>query len=125
MALEVTPAGESMEDINAGIIEDESFGLFAHFLANTSQQPMPPTVSTKEHKLWIATQRFYLEGNGLLWLCGDLEKKEVKKKHKGKEEGRRRRNKGKVEGRRRIGGERHRDKKAGWGRRNKGKEERW
>jgi transposase InsO family protein len=79
MALEVTAAGEWIDDIKAGIIEDEWFGPIAHFLADPSQRPPPPTASAKERKLWVSTQRFYLEENGLLWLRGDLEKKEVEK----------------------------------------------
>ena len=66
----------TVDDIKAGIIDDEWFGPIAHCLANPSPRPPPSTASTKERKFWVAAQRFYLEENGLLWLRGDLEKKE-------------------------------------------------
>ena len=75
-SLEVTAAGECVDEIKAGIIDDERFGPIAHCLANPSPRPPPSTAYTKERKLWVAVQRFYLEDNGLLWLRGDLEKKE-------------------------------------------------
>jgi len=75
-ALELTAAGEWVDDIKAGIIDDEWFGPIAHCLANPSPRPPPSAASTEERRLWVAAQRFYLEENGLLWLRGDLEKKE-------------------------------------------------
>jgi len=88
MALGLTAAGEWVDDIKAGIIDDEWFGPIAHCLANPSPCPPPSTASTKERKLWVAAQRFHLEENGLLWLRGDLEKTQVIKaaRAKGKEE---------------------------------------
>jgi hypothetical protein len=80
MAMEVTAAGEWIEHIKAGIVDDEWFGPIAHSLANPSPHPQPPTASAKECKLWVSSQRFYLEENGLLWLRGDLERKQVEKK---------------------------------------------
>jgi len=77
ITVEVTAAGKWVDDIKAGIIDDEWFGPIAHCLANPSPCPLPSTASTKEHKLWVAAQRFYLEENRLLWLCGDLEKTQV------------------------------------------------
>jgi hypothetical protein len=84
-ALEVTAAGERFDDIKVGIIDDEWFGPIAHCLANPSPHPPPSTASTKECKLWVAGQQFYLEENGLLWLCGDLEKTQVNKTPRAKE----------------------------------------
>jgi hypothetical protein len=84
-ALEVTAAGEWVDDIKAGIIDDKWFGPIAHCLDNPSPRPPPSTASTKERKLSVAAQRFYLEENGLLWLPGDLEKTEVNKTAKARE----------------------------------------
>jgi len=84
-ALEVTAAREWVDDIKAGIIDDEWFGPIAHCLANWSPRPPPSTASTKECKWWVAAQRFYLEENGLLWLGGDLEKTRVNKTARVKE----------------------------------------
>jgi len=84
-ALEVTTAGEWVDDIKAGIFDDEWFGPSADHLANPSPRPPPSTASTKERKLWVAAQRLYLEENGLLWLCGDLEKTQVNKTARAKE----------------------------------------
>ena len=84
-ALEVTAAGEWVDDIKVGIIDDEWFGPIAHCLANPSPCPPPSTASTKERKLWVVTQRFYLDENGLLWLHGDLEKTQIYKTARAKE----------------------------------------
>jgi hypothetical protein len=80
MAMEVTAAGEWIEDIKAGIVDNEWFGPIAHSLANPSPRPPPSTASAKECKLWVLAQRCYLEENGLLWLRGDLERKQAEKK---------------------------------------------
>jgi len=85
LALEVTAAGEWVDDIKAGIIDDESFGPIAHCLANPSPHPLPSTASTKEFKVWVAAHRFGLEENVLLWLCGDLEKTQGNKTARAKE----------------------------------------
>jgi len=79
MAMEVTAAGEWIDDIKAGIVDDDWFGPIAHSLANPSPCPPPSTASAKERKLWVSAQRFYLEENGLLWLRGDLERKQAEK----------------------------------------------
>jgi len=84
-ALEVTAAGEWVDDINAGIIDDEWFRVIAHCFANPSPRPLPSTASTKERKIWVAAQRFYVQQNGLLWLRGDLEKTQVNKSARAKE----------------------------------------
>ena len=67
MSQEVTAAGELVDDIKAGIINDEWFWPIAHCLAIPSPHPPLSTASTKEHKVWVAVQRFNLEENGLLW----------------------------------------------------------
>ena len=72
IALVVTAAGEWVDDSRAGIIDNEWFGPIAHCLANSSPCPLPSTASTKERKLWVAAQRFYLEETGLLWVLGDV-----------------------------------------------------
>ena len=36
-------------------------------------------MSTKEHKLWVSAERFYLEQNNLLWLRAFMEKKQEEK----------------------------------------------
>jgi len=51
MAMEVTAAGEWIEDIEAGIVDDEWFGPIAHSLANPSPGPPPSTASATERKL--------------------------------------------------------------------------
>jgi len=84
-ALEVTAAGDWVDDIKAGIIDDEWFGPIAQCLANPSPCPPPSTASTKERKLWVAAQPFYLEENGLLWLRGGLEKTQVNNTARAKE----------------------------------------
>jgi len=84
-ALEVTAAGEWVDDIKVGIIDDEWFGPIAHCLANPSPCPPPSTASTKERKLWVVTQRIYLDENGLPWLHGDLEKTQIYKTARAKE----------------------------------------
>jgi len=78
-------AGEWVDDIKVGIIDDEWFGPIAHCLANPSPRLPPSSASTKERKLWVAAQRFYLEENGLLWLHGDLKKTQVNKTARAKE----------------------------------------
>ena len=47
-----------------------------------TQVPAPPpsTLSAKERKLWVSAERFNLEENGLMWLRGDLERKQAEKK---------------------------------------------
>jgi hypothetical protein len=85
MAPEVTAAKEWVDDIKAGIIHGEWFGTVANCLANPCPRPLPSTASTKEHKVWVAAQRFKVEGNGLLWLHGDLEKTQVNKRARAKE----------------------------------------
>jgi len=91
MALEVSAAREWSDDFKAGIFGDEWFGPIAHSLANLSPRPPPSTASIKECKLWVSAERFYLEENVLLWLHGDLEKKQVQNnaraKKKDEEEG--------------------------------------
>jgi hypothetical protein len=77
MAQEVTAARERIEDIKAGIIDDEWFGPIAHSLTNRSPRPLPSTAPAKDHKLWVSAQRFCLEENGLMWLFGNLENKKV------------------------------------------------
>jgi len=80
MAMDVTVAGESIEDIKAGIVDDKWFGPIAHSLANPSPCPPPSTASAKQRKLWVSAQRFYVEKNDLLWSRGDLERKQEEKK---------------------------------------------
>jgi len=80
--MEVTAAGEWIEDIKVGIVENEWFGPILHPLANPSPRPSPSTASAKERKLWVSAQRFYLEENGLMWLHGDLERKQEEKNAK-------------------------------------------
>jgi hypothetical protein len=80
MVMEVTAGGESIEDIKVGIVDDQWFRLIAHSLANPSRCPPPSTSSAEERKFWGSAQRFYLEENGLLWLRGDLERKQAEKK---------------------------------------------
>jgi len=82
MALEVMVAREWVEDIKAGIIDDEWFGPIAHCLANPIPRLSPSTSCTKECKLWVAAQRCYVAENGLLWPHRDLEKKQVNKTEK-------------------------------------------
>ena len=82
LALEVTAAGEWVDDSRAGIIDNKWFGPIAHCLANSSPCLPPSTASTKERKLWVAAHRLYLEETGLLWLRGDLEKTQVNKTEK-------------------------------------------
>jgi len=84
-ALEVTVAGEWVDDIKAGIIDDICFGPIAHSLPNPSPRLPPFTASTKERTLWPAAQRFYLEEHGLLQLRGDLEKTKVNKAARARE----------------------------------------
>jgi hypothetical protein len=83
--LEVTAAGEWVDDIKVGTIDDELCGPIAQCLVN--QSPCPPsfTACTKERKLWVAAQGFYLEENGLLWLRRDLKKTQVIKTARAKE----------------------------------------
>jgi len=78
--MEVTAAGEWIEDIKGGIVDDEWFGPIAHSLANPSPRPPPFTASAKERKLCVSSPQFYLEENSLLWLRGDLERKQAEKK---------------------------------------------
>jgi hypothetical protein len=75
--MEATVAREWNEDIKVGIVDDEWFGPIAHSLANQCPHPPPSTASAKECKLWLSTQRFYLEENGLLLLRGDLEREQA------------------------------------------------
>jgi hypothetical protein len=56
VALEVTAGGDWIEDIEAGIIDDEWFGPIAHSLAIPNPHPLPTTASEKEHKLWVSAQ---------------------------------------------------------------------
>jgi len=79
MALGVTEATEWIEDIKAGIIDDQSFGSIAYSLANPSPRPLPSTASGGEWKLLVPVQRFYVGENGLLLLDMDLGKKQVEK----------------------------------------------
>jgi len=79
MALWVTEATEWIEDIKAGIIDDQSFGSIAYSLANPSPRPLPSTASGGERKLLVPVQRFYVGENGLLLLDMDLGKKQVEK----------------------------------------------
>jgi hypothetical protein len=79
MAMEVTAAGEWIEDIKPGIVDNEWSGPIAHSVANPSPRHPPCTTSAKERKLWVSSQRFYLEKNGLLWFRGDLERKLAEK----------------------------------------------
>jgi len=79
MALEVTAAGEWVDDIQVGMIGNEWYVPIAHCLANPSPRPRLSTASTKECKLWMSAQQFNLEDNGLLWLPGDLEKTQANK----------------------------------------------
>jgi len=76
-ALAGNEAGEWVDDIKAGTIDDQWFGPIAHCLSSPSPRSPPSTASTKEGKLWVATKRFYLQENGPLLLCGDLEKTQV------------------------------------------------
>jgi len=78
ITLEVPAAGEWIDDIKPGIVHEEWFGTIADFLASPSPHPLPSTASTKQHKSLVPAQRFCLEDNGLLWLHGDLEKKQGK-----------------------------------------------
>ena len=84
MALEVTAAREWIEDIKAGIIDNEWFGPVPHSLANPSPHPLPSTTSAKECKLWVSAQLLYLEENGLQWLRDNLEKKQAEKNARAK-----------------------------------------
>ena len=97
MALEVTAAGEWIYDIKAGIVDHGWFRCIAHSFANPSPCPPPSTASTKECILLVPAPWLHLEENHLLWLRGDLEKKQVEKtaraKKMDKEEGQRRRTK--------------------------------
>jgi len=52
LALEVSMAGEWIEDFKVGIIDNQCFGPTAHSLANPSPCPLPTTTSAKQHKLW-------------------------------------------------------------------------
>jgi hypothetical protein len=79
MALEVAVAGELIDNIKAGIIQDECFGPIAHFLGKPSQRPQQHTRSAKVRKLRVSTQHSNLQENGPMWLHGELEKKEVEK----------------------------------------------
>jgi hypothetical protein len=79
MALAVSAAGEWVEDIKAFIIDDEWFGPIANYFADPSLRPPPSITSTKERKVWVSAQQFYLEEKGLLWLPRDLEKTQVNK----------------------------------------------
>ena len=79
---EVTAAREWIDDMEAGIVDDEWFGPIARSLANPRPSPPPSTALTKESKSWVSARQFYLGENGLLWLCQDLEKKQVEKKTK-------------------------------------------
>jgi hypothetical protein len=56
MAMQVTAACEWIEDIKAGIVDNEWFGPVAHSLANPSPRHPPSTASTKECKLWVSAQ---------------------------------------------------------------------
>jgi hypothetical protein len=51
MAMEVTAARELIEDIQAGIVDDEWFGPIAHCLADPGPRPPPSTAPAKERKL--------------------------------------------------------------------------
>jgi len=77
MAPQVYVGRESIDDIKAGLIDDKLFGSIAHCLANQSPCPLPSTTSTNKPKLWVPAQRFNLEENGLRWVHGDLEWKQV------------------------------------------------
>jgi hypothetical protein len=77
MAQEVTAARERIEDIKAGIIDNEWFGPIAHSLTNPSPRPLPSTAPAKERKLWVSAQRFCLEENGRMWLFGNGENKKL------------------------------------------------
>jgi len=56
MAMKVTAAGEWMEDIKVGIVDDEWLRPIAHSLANPSPHPPPSTASAKERKLLVSAQ---------------------------------------------------------------------
>jgi hypothetical protein len=71
MALEVMVAGKWIDDIKACTIHDQWFECIAQFLANRNQRPVTPSASSKECKLWVSVQRFYLKENGLLLLLGN------------------------------------------------------
>jgi hypothetical protein len=64
MAIDVTAAGEWIEEIKAGRVDNNWFGPIAPFLANPSLRPLPSTTSAKERKLWVSAQCFYLEEDG-------------------------------------------------------------
>jgi len=85
MAPEVNVAGEWIDDINVGIVDDERFGPVAHSFANPSLCLLPSTASSKERKLLVSAQWFYLEHNALLWLPGDLDKKLVERNARAEE----------------------------------------
>jgi len=119
MAMEVTAAGELIEDIKVGIVDDKWFRPMVHSLGNSSPHPLPCTASAKEWPT-VVTWRFGKETGG--------------EKGKGKEEGRRGsgdNGKGKREGGRWKGreGGRGKDREGGRekgreGGRGKGREER-
>ena len=77
MTLEVTLARAWINDIKVGIIDNEWFRSIAHCLANPSSTSFPSTPATTEHELWVLVHLLFLEVNGLLWLRGDFEQKQV------------------------------------------------
>jgi hypothetical protein len=68
MDMEVTAAREWIEEIKAGIVDDDWFRPNRHCLPNPSPRPLPSTASAKQRKLWVSSQQFYLEENGPLGL---------------------------------------------------------
>jgi hypothetical protein len=79
MALAVTAAGEWIDDIQVGIVDHKWFGPIACALPDPSPNPPPSSALNKERKLWVSAKWFYLGQNGLLWLRGDLELRQVEK----------------------------------------------
>jgi len=59
MALEVSAAGEWIDDGRAGIVDDEWFGPIAGSFTNPSQCPSRSTASSTECKLWVSVQWVY------------------------------------------------------------------
>jgi len=79
ITLEDTASREWIQNIQVGIIDDKWFEPIALSLANPSPHPLSSTASTTECKGWGLSQRFNLDENGLLCLCGDLAKQQVEK----------------------------------------------
>ena len=84
------PGAEDIDDIYADISDNEWFRPIAQSCANPSPLPAPSIEFPQEHKLQVSVQQFYWEENGLLWLHGYLERKQVEndelaKKHNAEE----------------------------------------